>query len=223
MTRRALPLALLIGLAAAVAGCGPAVTITVLPSQRPDGRVSNPSPPKVVPSAQPVVVPDVPAPTAPQPVVRTGGADGGILQFSWLRLAPATQLSIPAIGLNVPVEEVASAVVDGRWSWPVPLDAAGHHLGTANPGEPGNVVISGHVNTRAGAGIFAQLSAVKPGDLITLKSASGEFSYRVDAITVVPESDVSVLAQGSDEELTLITCVPDGVYQTRLIVHARRA
>lgn len=140
--------------------------------------------------------------------------------FATLRSAPATALSIPAIGLTVPIQEVASTVESGVWSWPIPLDAAGHHLGTANPGEPGNIVISGHVDTREGAGVFAQLAKVAKGDTIELASQSGTFSYRVESAAVVPQSDTSVLLQVPYEQLTLITCVPDGVYHSRLVVRA---
>jgi LPXTG-site transpeptidase (sortase) family protein len=42
----------------------------------------------------------------------------------------------------------------------------------------------------------------------------------VDVRTVTPD-DVSVLDESPDPTVTLITCVPDGIYSHRLVVTAR--
>ncbi|MDI3340314.1 MAG: sortase [Sphaerobacter sp.] len=208
-----LPAALLIG-ALLVAGCGPAITITV-------GQP--------VPSPTAAVAPAGRTDAAPRERPASEPADGGSgsvasgsvpVSLGALRTPPPTALHVPALGLTAPVEPVASAIVDGEWGWPVPEHAAAHHLGTANPGEPGNIVLSGHVVTREGPGVFAPLLQAAPGQEITLDSAAGSFAYRVASVTVVPETDTSAMRQTASEQLTLITCIPDGRFEHRLVVVA---
>ncbi|MCX2728222.1 class D sortase [Thermomicrobium sp. 4228-Ro] len=136
------------------------------------------------------------------------------------RMPPATALQIQRLGIDVPIVEVAS-VKDGKgWYWPVPDEAAAHLAGTANPGEPGNIAITGHVDTTHGPGAFWRLLDIRPGDEVTVWSAAGSFVYRVTEVKVVPETDRTVLRQGDREVLTLLTCVPDGRYDRRLVVRA---
>jgi LPXTG-site transpeptidase (sortase) family protein len=92
-----------------------------------------------------------------------------------------------------------------------------------NPGEPGNVVISGHVSLRGDAGVFNRLGEVRVGDEILVSSASGQYRYLVESFTVVPENDLSVFLQLPYEQLTLMTCVADGEFKHRLVIRARPA
>lgn len=159
----------------------------------------------------------------PQPRPQTFGPIAGTSLFFRLRTAPPVELEIPRLGVTAPVRSVASVVEGDQWHWPVPSDAAGHLLGSANPGEPGNIAITGHVDTRYGPGVFARLAELRPGDTVIVRSADGQFVYQVTETFVIPEDDVMVLRQTGSELLTLITCVPDGVYAHRLVVRAQRA
>ncbi len=154
--------------------------------------------------------------------LRRSAAEGGAASRSLfrLRMPPATAVAITRLGIDVPVVEVVSVRDEHGWHWPVPRDAAAHLVGTANPGEPGNIAITGHVDTEQGPGVFWRLLEVKPGDEVTVWSAAGTFVYRVTEIQVVPEDDRSVLRQTGYELLTLVTCVPDGRYDRRLVVRA---
>jgi len=148
---------------------------------------------------------------------------GGSTLFFQLRTAPPEALEIPRLGVAVAVEPGIPAVEGDRWHWLVPSDAAAHLLGSANPGEPGNIVITGHVDTHSGPGVFARLAETAVGDHIVVRTADGEHLYLVVDLLVVGAEDVSVLRQTGSELLTLITCVPDGVYDHRLVVRARPA
>ena len=53
-----------------------------------------------------------------------------------------TEIRIPRIKLDARVREVTVRL--DTWEWEVADFMAGHHTGTANPGETGNVVIAGH-------------------------------------------------------------------------------
>lgn len=175
------------------------------------------------PAASEATPPATATSPTPQPRLQTSGPIAGTLLFFRLRTAPPVELEIPRIGITTPVRPVASVVEGDRWYWPVPSDAAGHLLGSANPGEPGNIAITGHVDTRSGPGVFARLAELRPGDTVIVRSADGEFVYQVIETFVIPEDDVTVLRQTGSELLTLITCVPDGVYALRLVVRAQRA
>ncbi|WP_051913872.1 sortase [Thermorudis peleae] len=165
-----------------------------------------------------------PTPTPTPRAVATATRKGAIptALVARLRTAPPNELQIPRLGLDAPVTSVASTVDHGQWYWPVPEHALGHLLGTANPGEPGNIAISGHVDTRTGPGLFARLGDVRPGDLVIVRSADGVFTYRVIDVTIVPEDDRTILRQTPQEQLTLITCLPDGQYHRRIVVRAQR-
>jgi sortase A len=123
------------------------------------------------------------------------------------------RIEIPRLGISVIVMEGTAARTLRR--------GVGHIKGTALPGEPGNVGISGHRDT-----FFRPLRNIRPGDLVTLTTVPGEYRYRVVSINVVTPEDVAVLDPGSDEVLTLVTCYPFyfvGPAPSRFIVRATRA
>jgi len=100
--------------------------------------------------------------------------------------------------------------------------APGHIDGTAMPGEPGNVGISGHRDTH-----FAILRDTKAGDRIDLETPTGaRLSYRVVDTVIADERETSLLHDGRDR-LTLVTCYPFDAIQPggklRWVVIADRA
>ncbi len=98
--------------------------------------------------------------------------------------------------------------------------AAGHIAGTALPGEAGNVGIAGHRDT-----FFRPLRNIRRNDMIALTTLGGAYTYRVVSSKVVRPSDVGVLAPGTGEVLTLVTCYPFyfiGSAPERFIVRAER-
>jgi len=98
-------------------------------------------------------------------------------------------------------------------------EGLGHVRGTAMPGAFGNVGIAGHRDT-----LFRCLRNISKDDVIVLQTVYGDYTYRVDATTVVTPKDVAVLAPTSHSEITLVTCYPFyyiGSAPDRFIVHAR--
>jgi sortase A len=98
--------------------------------------------------------------------------------------------------------------------------AVGHILGTALPGQPGNVGIAGHRDT-----FFRALRNVRQDDEITLMTLAGSYRYRVDSISVVGPEDIQVLDNSGGDILTLVTCYPFyfvGPAPRRFIVRAQR-
>ena len=124
--------------------------------------------------------------------------------------APLAVLSIPRIGLEVPVFDGTDDLILNR--------GAGRITGTAKPGQPGNVGIAAHRD-----GFFRGLKDVRVGDRIELRVQGDHSLYAVDDIEIVQPTDVTVLRNRASPSLTLVTCYPFyfvGDAPQRYIVHA---
>jgi sortase A len=138
--------------------------------------------------------------------------------------APAVSAARPkphdVIGwLDVPRLSISTAVLEGDDALALRL-GAGHIPGTPLPGASGNVGIAAHRDS-----FFRSLGGIQPQDRIRLRTAQGDWEYTVESTRVVRPSDVGVLANSSQPELTLVTCYPFryvGPAPLRFIVRARR-
>jgi sortase A len=122
------------------------------------------------------------------------------------------RIEIPRLGVSVIVVEGTGKSILGR--------AAGHIVGTAMPGQPGNIGISAHRDT-----FFRPLRNIRQNDTIVLTTLGGEYRYRVLSTQVVNPYDVGVLNSNADQILTLVTCYPFyfvGSAPSRFIVRAAR-
>lgn len=120
-------------------------------------------------------------------------------------------LSIDKLGLRVPVFDGTDDLTLNR--------GAGWILGTARPGEPGNIGIAGHRD-----GFFRGLKDLAVGDAVALKTAVGRALYVIDEIEIVSPDRVDVLKPRPSPSLTLVTCYPFyfiGSAPQRFIVHAK--
>lgn len=136
---------------------------------------------------------------------------------------PATRVQIPRLEIDSRTMELGTVIENGELVWETPKWAVGHHKGTANPGEIGNMVLSGHISSplRKEGNVFQRLPEIKPGDEVVVASDTGTFYYRVTETKVVEPHQVEVMAPTPEPVVTLITCVPDWVYTHRLIVTAK--
>jgi len=124
---------------------------------------------------------------------------------------PPTLIVIPGIGLE-------AKVLEGD-DWETLKKGAGHHLGTANPGERGNVYISGH-NDIFGQ-VFHDLEKVDLGDEIIVYAGPASYRYIVREKRIVEPTDVSVMYPTTEPILSLQTCYPYMIDTHRLVVIAR--
>jgi sortase A len=125
--------------------------------------------------------------------------------------SPWGVLSIEKLRLQVPVFDGTDDLTLNR--------GAGWILGTARPGEPGNIGIAGHRD-----GFFRGLKDVAVGDAVALKTAGGRALYAIDEIEIVSPDRVDVLKARPSPSLTLVTCYPFyfiGPAPQRFIVHAK--
>lgn len=127
--------------------------------------------------------------------------------------SPIGSLSIPAIGLELPIylgatkENMAKgAVVLGQTSLPV-------------GGESTNCVIAGHRGYR-GIPYFRNLDDLERGDLVYLTNFWGTMTYTVTEIAVIQPDDIdAILIQDGRDMLTLLTCHPYTVGTQRLLIY----
>lgn len=124
------------------------------------------------------------------------------------------RLRIPVMFLDSPVHEVR--VNMGAWEVS-PMDI-GHHEGTANPGEVGNMALAGHRDINSA--LFRELDRLKPGDPVFVSNSLREYKYIVTDSFVVSPEHTEVMDPTDDKRVTLITCTPIGLATQRLIVTA---
>lgn len=122
----------------------------------------------------------------------------------------AIRLQIPKLGKDVPVVEG-----DG----PEQLKkGVGHYIYSANPGEPGNVVLSAHNDIHGE--IFRDLDQLEAGDLIIIFSERQSYTYAVEDVLIVNPTQVEYLEPTESSITTLISCYPYLVDNKRIVVRA---
>jgi len=171
----------------------------------------------VVPS--PVVTPLAPPTEAPTP------SSGGVVTAAIRPAADAT-LFIPSVGVNAPV--ITAILRNSTWDVTELGTNVGYLQGTAWVSQPGNVVLSGHVEMSDGrTGVFASLDQIGIGDLVVITEEGQQHNYIVQEIFSVEPDDLSVVYPTPTDTLTLITCSDynflQNTYDTRLVVIATRA
>lgn len=116
--------------------------------------------------------------------------------WPWADTRPLARIRQPRLGIDQIVLEGAS----GR----VLAFGPGHILGSASPGETGNVVISGHRDTH-----FHWLADVRDGDELLLETQDGrDLRYRVEHTAIHHETEVGLLDPLAGDQLRLLTCYP---------------
>jgi sortase A len=109
--------------------------------------------------------------------------------------------------------------------------AVGHNDTSADPGQGGNVVLTGHDDWHGE--VFRDLHTVVKGAKVTLTTKDGvahhyvvtDILYRLEVGVPISErlKTAQLIGPTTDEQLTLVTCWPYGVDDHRLIVIARPA
>jgi sortase A len=141
-------------------------------------------------------------------------------------LRPLVQ-SLPSIPAPTPGPEHARQIfIEALWTNPQPIvqgdgweqlkKGVGQHIGSVNPGESGNMVLSAH-NDIFGE-LFRYLDRLKPGDKIKIMTATREFTYIVTGLKIVEPTDISVMDPTEEPSITLISCYPYLVDSQRIVI-----
>jgi sortase A len=123
----------------------------------------------------------------------------------------AVRIQISALGVDAPIVQG-----DG---WDQLKKGVGQHVGTANPGLPGNLVLSAH-NDVFGE-IFRDLDRLKTGDTIVLYTNQRLYTYVVTGSQIVLPTQVEVMGTTQDPTVTLISCYPYMVDKKRIVITAK--
>lgn len=128
---------------------------------------------------------------------------------------------IPKIGVEAPIlwDKSSGEVMDSLQNGVV------HLAGTSHPGEDGNTFLTGHSSNYWWRGgdynsVFALLPELAPQDEIFVIYHGELKKYQVKQLVEVKKAEVSSYVESSDEQLTLMTCVPVGTNLRRLLVIA---
>jgi len=148
--------------------------------------------------------------------------------------SPPVRLHLPGVGIDTKVVPVGWDMIPApngqgmRAEWQVADFAVGHHKGSANPGQPGNVVLSGHVDYKGE--VFRELHKSTKGDEVIMYTDKGQYLYVITDMVLVKEVGVpdeqkrrnaAYMNPTPDSTLTMITCWPYGIDDHRLIVIAK--
>ncbi len=178
------------------------------------------------PSSTPLITAVV-LPSGHTPPTASGGAQPNDNEVP-ANLRPLLQsyqsLAIPTRGPEQPLrldlpslDKINMTVVEGD-GWEQLKQGVGHHIGSANPGTAGNVVLSAHDDIYGE--LFRDLDSLKPGDEAVLYTATQKFYYRVVTVQLVEPTDVSIMGPTVRPTLTLISCYPYMVDTQRIVVTA---
>ena len=141
------------------------------------------------------------------------------------------RLAIPALGVNAPIE-ILGLLSDGSMQAPVGWWDAGWYRYGPLPGQRGNAVIAGHLDSTIGPALFWRLTSLGGGDKVIVTLSSGQVedflvqrqvSYRDNSAPMGEIFGPAALAN-----LNLITC--GGVwnaalhnYSNRTVIYTRKA
>jgi len=176
-------------------------------------------------------------PPAPQETLPARLASAESPHPSWGEPGPAVLAARPAI--DAPVERpvwmviprigVDSSIMEMDIqgdTYQVPSFDVGHHADSAKPGQAGNQVYNGHLETIDAGRVFARLHELTAGDAVYVYTATHRFDWVVQDLRTVPNSARDFLEPTSDPRLTLYTCagtfdLRTGDYTHRLVVVGR--
>ncbi len=118
---------------------------------------------------------------------------------------------------------------DGQMEVPRNTDAVGWYKPGANPGDRGNAVMAGHVDSKTGPAVFYNLNKLKQGDIILIRASNcATFAFSVKKVIIYQCNNApmeQIFGPTGDINLNLITCTgtfdkTKGTHEERLVVYA---
>jgi len=125
----------------------------------------------------------------------------------------------PQVAIRIVIDKIrVDAPVVAGDDWESLKKGVGHHTGSTNPGQRGNMVVSAH-NDVFGE-IFRDLDKLEPGDEVLVFTLERSYRYVVKETRIVEPTEIGVMAPSQEPILTLITCYPYMVDTHRVVVVA---
>jgi sortase (surface protein transpeptidase) len=177
-----------------------------------------PDPP---PAPSPVLAPT----TLPTPTPAPADEPPAALVFSGLPI----RIRIPAIEVDATVEPIG-LTAENEMDVPQGWESVGWYQGGPLPGQVGNAVLAGHLDTSTGApGVFWRLDELQPGDVIVIDGDSGaSLVFQISSLARYAYAQApreEIFGPADTARLNLITCsgawnAQDRIYDHRLVVYA---
>jgi sortase A len=139
---------------------------------------------------------------------------------AYARLPVPTQGLENGVRIRIPAIDIDAPIVQGD-GWEQLKKGVAQHPGTADPGRPGNLVLSGH-NDVFGE-VFRYLDRLKPGDEITVFTQQRSYTYIVSGWELVEPMQIDVMDPTPNPTITLISCYPYLIDTQRIIVKGQLA
>lgn len=169
-----------------------------------------------------------PAIRTPSPGAETSSPSGGGQRTEALSASRPLSITIPAIDVTSPLEDLGLGK-DRAMETPRDPDKAGWYTPGPTPGSVGPSVIAGHVTWDGAPAVFFKLTELDPGDRIDVRRADGSTAaFTVDRTAVYPKDEfptVEVYRNLDHAGLRLITCggeysASDSRYADNVVVYA---
>ncbi len=126
---------------------------------------------------------------------------------------------LQAIQIDIPAIDVHNWPIVQGDGWEQLKKGVGQHIGSADPGQAGNVVLAGHDDVFGE--VFRNLDKLQPGDQVVLYTMQKQFTYQVTETRIVEPAQVDVMNPTSEATVTLISCYPYMVDNKRIVVFAK--
>jgi sortase (surface protein transpeptidase) len=183
-------------------------------------------PPQPAPAAAPVW----PRPAAPPADGHTPERPRQPIPVTMKRSDPL-EISIPRINVNAEIMNLGTNE-KGEVQTP-PLDRAelaGWYQAGPSPGEKGNAVVIGHVDSKSGPAVFFHIGALVQGDVIEVRRTDQSIAkFEVYGVASYPKTDFPtelVYGETPQADLRLVTCGGDfdkkaSSYKNNIVVFAK--
>ncbi|MDD2921930.1 MAG: class D sortase [Anaerolineales bacterium] len=182
----------------------------------------NPNTPTPTPLVMAVVLPS--GHTAPDAQGNTAPNEAEIPNHLRPMVQSLANIPVPppapdqAVRIQIPAITVDAPIVQGD-GWEQLKKGVGQYIGSAAPGQNGNVVLSAHDDVYGE--LFRYLDRLVPGDQIIIFTQQRQYVYIVDRTILVEPTAVEVMAPTGSPTVTLISCYPYLVDKQRIVVFAR--
>ena len=144
-------------------------------------------------------------------------------------VGPEPRIIIPKINIDAPVIYGAASDVKSQSK---AMEKGVAHFSipgaSAVPGEVGNAVFAAHSSNDAFASgdykfVFAQNEKLTKGDVIYMNYKGKRYTYKITSTEVVMPTEVSKVQINTNKPmLTLVSCVPLGTAEKRLLIFAEQ-
>ena len=141
-------------------------------------------------------------------------------------------LNIPSLGVHARVLTLG-VLSNGALAAPGDIYDAGWYKESSKPGEPGAMLIDGHVSSWTSHGVFYGINELKPGDSIQVVRGDGKvYDYQVVSSQTYSSNNFNMTKALSPIDtnkpgLNLITCTGDVIsgtneFNERIVVFAKQ-